>query len=62
MKNKIIKEQVNLTEARRVGHFAELGDLNSKTLRSKRNIPALDLKDKVKTPIDQPIPITRYPT
>lgn len=56
LKNKITKEQINLKEAKRLGHFAELGDLNVKTLRSERSIPTFNSNNELKTPIDQPIP------
>lgn len=47
LKHQITKEQINPTEAHRLGHFAELGDLNFKVLRSNRKIQI------VKTPNDK---------
>lgn len=38
LKKKINTEQIDLTEARRLGHIGELGDLNHKLLRSQRKL------------------------
>lgn len=56
LKSKITKEDINVKEAQRLGHFAELGKLNSKELRSKRTISI------VKTPTgNKLIPINEEP-
>lgn len=54
LKKKITSEEINLKEARKLGHVAELGDLNTKVLRSQRRL------DVVSTPTCKsvvPIPL-----